>query len=116
MTGTIRPTTTLAARSTQDSNPQTSIATEALRRLKCSGYSALRDLTIDVHGEGLCLRGRVTTHYLKQVALAIVVQIEGVRRVLNLIEVADLKGRPRRKCSPAQPTERAGEGESSTQL
>lgn len=63
------------------------IVVEASRRLRHSGYSALADISCDVVGSSLRLSGRLPSHYLKQVAQAIGLQVEGVHRVINLIEV-----------------------------
>jgi osmotically-inducible protein OsmY len=63
------------------------VATEVVARLRQSGYSALRDISCDIRGEHARLLGRLPSHYLKQVAQAIVAGIDGVRSVTNLIEV-----------------------------
>jgi len=69
-------------------------------RLRRSGYSALHNV-ICLYQDGLLtLRGIVPTHYLKQVAQQQVADLEGVRMVLNQIEVTsqfrqDLSGLPR---------------------
>jgi osmotically-inducible protein OsmY len=61
---------------------------ESSRRLRHSGYSALWDVSCEADGATVHLRGRLRSHYLKQMAQAIVAEVEGVRRVVNLIEVA----------------------------
>ncbi|MHC5537521.1 BON domain-containing protein [Singulisphaera rosea] len=66
---------------------------EALRRLRKGGYSALQSLSCNVEGPDLSIHGRLPTYYLKQVAQAIVAQVEGVRRVINHIEVESPSGR-----------------------
>jgi hypothetical protein len=54
---------------------------------ECSGYLVLRDLTcIDREGV-LSRRGRVPTYYLLQVAQEIASSVEGVRLVINAIDV-----------------------------
>ena len=68
--------------------PRGSLGLEAERRLWGSGYLALRDVSCEVHAEIARLRGRLPSYYLKQMAQAIVAEIEGVRRVVNLIEIA----------------------------
>jgi hypothetical protein len=40
------------------------------------------------------LCGRLSSYYLKQVAQAVVAEVEGVRRVINLIEVVASAYRP----------------------
>ncbi len=55
--------------------------------LSRSGYLALRDVSC-VSSEGVIfLHGRVPSFYLKQVAQEIAFGAEGVRRVINRIEV-----------------------------
>ena len=56
-------------------------------RLRRSGYLALRDVACEVLGGVARLRGRLPSHYLKQVAQAIVAEVEGVIVVSNEIEV-----------------------------
>jgi osmotically-inducible protein OsmY len=63
------------------------VATEALRRLRSTGYLALQDVSCDVHEECVHLRGRLPSYYLKQVAQTAVAEVEGVRRLINQIEV-----------------------------
>lgn len=60
---------------------------DATRQLRSSGYSALRDLRCDAPDGILQLSGRVTCHYLKQVAQEIVASLPGVHRIDNRIEV-----------------------------
>jgi hypothetical protein len=61
-----------------------------------SGYLALRGVTCEVDDGELCLRGSLPTYYLKQMAQELVSKVEGVRRVINQIEVsgADLERVP----------------------
>jgi hypothetical protein len=61
---------------------------EAERRLRRSGDLAMRDVSCEAHAGIVRLRGRLPSYYLKQMAQAIVAEIEGVRRVVNLIEIA----------------------------
>jgi osmotically-inducible protein OsmY len=57
-------------------------------------YSALRKLTcIDCGGGVLKLGGEVPTYYQKQVAQALVSAVEGVKTVINSIEVKNGRGR-----------------------
>jgi osmotically-inducible protein OsmY len=63
-------------------------------RLRRSGYLALRDVTCEVQAGIARLRGRLPSYYLKQMAQAIVADVEGVRRVVNLIEVVVPSSRP----------------------
>jgi osmotically-inducible protein OsmY len=56
-------------------------------RIRGSSYLALRDVSCVVRGDILHLRGRVPSHYLKQVAQELAAGVEGVRQVENGIEV-----------------------------
>jgi osmotically-inducible protein OsmY len=60
---------------------------EVACRLRWSGYLALRDVSCGIRGGVLSLHGRLPTHYLKQVAQAIAVEVEGVSSVVNRIDV-----------------------------
>jgi osmotically-inducible protein OsmY len=60
-----------------------------------SGYTALSAGRCDFDDGVLHLRGLVATYHLKQVALALVADIEGVHRVSNQIEVVARSGRTR---------------------
>ncbi|GEM_PF-967503 len=66
---------------------RTTIEEEAEDRLRRSGYLALRDISCEVREGVARLRGRLPTHYLKQVAQAIVAEVEGVVVVMNQIKV-----------------------------
>lgn len=67
---------------------------EAERRLRRSGDLALQDVSSEAHAGIVRLRGRLPSYDLKQMAQAIVADIEGVRRVVNLIEITVPPGRP----------------------
>jgi hypothetical protein len=68
---------------------------EAERRLRRSGYFALRDVSCDARGGVLYLGGRLPSYYLKQVAQAIAADVAGGRGVVNRIEVvAPCRARP----------------------
>jgi osmotically-inducible protein OsmY len=60
---------------------------DARARLERSGYLALRGVGCEVVGGRALLRGRVPSFYLKQMAQALVGEVEGVDDVFNLIEV-----------------------------
>jgi hypothetical protein len=53
-----------------------------------SGYLALRDVSCVATGGELCLRGRLPSYYLKQVAQEIATSVAGPRRVINQIEIS----------------------------
>lgn len=56
-------------------------------RLERSACSALRRVCCEYREGVLRLRGCLPSHHLKQVALATVVEVEGIRKVVNEIEV-----------------------------
>lgn len=70
------------------------IAAEAEERLRRSGYLALRDVSCHERDGVVQLRGRLHSHYLKQVAQEMVAGMEGVDRVDNLIEVRSSSSTP----------------------
>ncbi len=59
----------------------------AERALRNSPYLALRNVTCACRDGVLTLRGCLPTYYLKQVAQAVVARVDGVRQVVNEIEV-----------------------------
>ncbi len=59
----------------------------AERALRNSPYLALRNVTCECRDGVLSLRGCLPTYYLKQVAQAVVAPVDGVRQVVNDIEV-----------------------------
>lgn len=69
------------------------IRIEAEKRLALSSYSTLRDVRCEFDQGELRLRGRLASHFVKQVAQAIVTGIDGVQRVDNLIEVVSTESR-----------------------
>jgi hypothetical protein len=73
-----------------------------------SGYLAHRDVTCVVSDGVLYLRGRVPSYYLKQVAQEIAAGVEGVRLVINRIEVIGPAGnrlaRDEQPPGPASPS------------
>ena len=79
----------------------TSIGSEAESRLRRSGYLALRDVSCDAHEGMLRLRGHLPSYYLKQLAQEIAFEVEGVRGVINQIEVIAPASRPVVGCDRA---------------
>jgi len=63
------------------------IAARVSERLAQSPYFPLRGVWCDYHEGVLCLRGRVPSYYLKQVAQTIACQVDGVEECMNRIEV-----------------------------
>lgn len=62
----------------------------AERALRNSPYLSLRNIACEYRDGVLTLRGCLPTYYLKQVAQAVVATVEGVRQVVNEIEVASV--------------------------
>lgn len=79
----------------------------AEERLRDSGYLALRDVVCMAHQDMVSLHGRLPSYFLKQLAQEIAAGVEGVRRVINRIEVLR-PGRPgmgalaERSCPPGE--------------
>jgi hypothetical protein len=94
MTVTLLPTTDRKPPAPPRAQHRAGLALEVERRLQRSGYLALREIGCEVHGGIVRLRGHLPTYYLKQVAQAIVADIEGVRQVINQIEVGAPACRP----------------------
>jgi len=67
--------------------PRTETLSQVECRLERSGYSALRRVRCDFRDGVLRLRGHLPSHYLKQVAMARAAEVEGVRAIVNEIEV-----------------------------
>jgi osmotically-inducible protein OsmY len=63
------------------------IVTAALGRLGQSSYSALRAIDCVCRDGVATLRGRLPSHYLKQIAQETVASIDGITAVENNIEV-----------------------------
>lgn len=64
----------------------------AMSQLCSSGYTELKHVSCNYneHGRVLTLGGRVSFFYLKQYAQEVVRRVEGVDRVINLIEVKEV--------------------------
>ena len=64
------------------------LAAEAEQTLRSHPHrGALRQVRCDYRAGVLVLRGRVASYFVKQVAQSAVAQIDGIRRVVNRIEV-----------------------------
>jgi osmotically-inducible protein OsmY len=62
---------------------------QVARRLHDAGYLALREIHCSFESESghLHLRGRLPSYYLRQVALAVVADIEGVGTIIDQIRI-----------------------------
>ena len=78
-----------AKRNSMDSETTTAmnILDLARRRLAESPYGFQRRVDVAYDNGILTLRGRVPTFFLKQTAQALVAKVEGVRQVVNLVDV-----------------------------
>lgn len=86
------------------SSPLCPLAEVAHERLRGAGYLALRDVACEFSGDEARLVGRLPSHYLKQVAQAIVAGLAGVRTILNQIEVTQPPRRTAIACVAAEPS------------
>ena len=69
------------------------IGESAQDRLLASSYLAIRAIGCSCHDGVLTLRGCLPSHHQKQLALAIVADVEGVREVVNQIRVGPAAAR-----------------------
>ncbi|MFO0879150.1 MAG: BON domain-containing protein [Gemmataceae bacterium] len=65
----------------------------AERCLRQNAYLALKPVSCECCDGVLTLRGFLPTYYLKQLAHALVVDLEGVEQIINEIEVVDPRSR-----------------------
>jgi osmotically-inducible protein OsmY len=65
------------------------IARDALRVFRSSSYSELRNIQCESRDDVLILRGQVSTFYMKQLAQERIRSMEGVRAVINDLQVVD---------------------------
>jgi osmotically-inducible protein OsmY len=68
-------------------------------RLRSSAYIELRGITWTIENRVLCLRGRVSSYYVRQLAQACVRGLEGVEAIDNQLEVMDHRRRLRERLS-----------------
>jgi hypothetical protein len=94
VTASMNPATYREIPLSSGSSRRASVGVEAERRLRRSGYLALRDVSCEALAEGVRLRGRLPSYFLKQVAQAVVAEVEDARRIVNLIEVVSPASRP----------------------
>ncbi|MBL9123011.1 MAG: BON domain-containing protein [Planctomycetaceae bacterium] len=82
------------------------VADRVSERLAQSPYFPVRGVWCDYHEGVLCLRGRVPSYYLKQIAQTIACQVEGVEECMNRIEVGSATSvqpaTTRQRIEPAQ--------------
>jgi len=60
----------------------------ALEAFRSSGYSSLHAIVCRYHNNSMILRGTVPTQYLKQIAQNLVLNLRGVQKIRNEIEVS----------------------------
>jgi osmotically-inducible protein OsmY len=61
----------------------------ARRRLNQSPYYAVRRIVVEERQGVLTLSGRMPNYYLKQMAQAALAGVEGVKRIINRIDVVE---------------------------
>jgi osmotically-inducible protein OsmY len=64
-----------------------SVDKSVLDRLQTSPYLALREIRCEYRDGIVMLRGTLPTHYLKQVAQDLAAGVDGVKGIVNHIEV-----------------------------
>jgi len=69
-----------------------SILESVQRRLRESSYYYLRSVSCAFEEGVLTLSGRVPTFYLKQTVQSLAEKVEGVRQVVNLVDVVNPAG------------------------
>jgi osmotically-inducible protein OsmY len=69
------------------SSAQKAVEARIRARLDEAPYGCLRRISCELQDGVLALRGRVPSHYLKQVAQSLLCSIEGVREIRNELDV-----------------------------
>ncbi len=67
------------------------VVLEVRSRIRKGGYNALRRVDCEFHKGVLRLSGSLPSQHLKQVAQALVLDIDKVRQVINMIDVHDVR-------------------------
>jgi hypothetical protein len=65
------------------------LRTAALKVIRSSGYPSLRRLRCEVADAVAIIQGVLPSYYLKQMAQAILQRLDGIRNVVNLVEVRE---------------------------
>jgi len=86
---TASPTKTRAQTILLKAPAQGTIARDALRFFRSSNYSELRTIQCESRDDVLILRGQVSTFFMKQLAQERIRSMEGVRAVINDLQVVD---------------------------
>ena len=86
---TASPTKTIAQTILLKAPAQGTIARDALRFFRSSNYSELRTIQCESRYDVLILRGQVSTFFMKQLAQERIRSMEGVRAVINDLQVVD---------------------------
>jgi hypothetical protein len=78
----------LAQRGSEPHSPgDDDLRAAALALLRSSAYAALRRLRCEVTEAVVIVRGVLPSYYLKQMAQTILLRLDGIRGVMNLVEV-----------------------------
>lgn len=67
--------------------PPPGLLEQAERTIRCNSFPAMKNLSCELEGSTLILRGCVPTYYLRELAETTVSHLPGVERVVNEIEV-----------------------------
>lgn len=89
-----REMVTDSSRSRQSFRTGTPVQEMAESRLRQNGWLMVRELSCQFRDGVLILRGRLPTDYLKQLAQTAVADLQGVRQIVNEIDV--VSSTPRR--------------------
>ena len=82
------PSSSTVEDATSAAEPKSAFDRQIEQRFVGSGYRALHNLSCLVSEDIVYLRGCLPSHYLKQVAQEIAPGMDGVRQVINEIEVS----------------------------
>jgi len=72
------------------------LAQRVERALHVRGYRALRAVTVTVRGPLVILQGRVPSYYMKQMAQEAALEVPGVRKLRNDVQVIRVPGGSKR--------------------
>ncbi|HET6880963.1 MAG TPA: BON domain-containing protein [Pirellulales bacterium] len=82
-----KPTSNTSTACSEPPNSDAAITRRAMERLRSSSFVGIRSLTCDVHEGMLTLRGRLPNFYTKQMALSLLVDLEGVEEITDRVQV-----------------------------
>ncbi len=75
----------------KSANTDEQIIDQVYQALQASGYGQLRNLQAYCENGRVTLQGRLPSHYLKEVAKSIVLEVPGIRDIDNDVKVQSYK-------------------------